>query len=449
VTVSDAATSADDPAATKGGAPADAGASDGAVDPDAEFVALLATPEGRADPYPHYARIREHTPIFRSRIDNWVVSRFADCQQVLRAPVFGKFSDREALTRVRAERWGIPEDELTEFFAFFDRRQSMLTLNPPDHTRLRGLVARAFTPVTVEAMRPHVAALCDELLDTMADKAADGSVVDVMSDIAFPLPVAVIGELLGVPVVDRARFQQDVRTATKVLEPVATFDDMRAARRARETMEQYFRELIAERRLRPRPDLLSELIAVSDGSDRLSEDEVISTAILLFAAGFETTTNLVGNGLLALLRHPAQLDALRGAVDDAEAVQRAVEELLRFDSPVQLDGRVALRDVVLAGQPIKAGESVMTLIGAANHDPRRYHDPEALDLTRDEGPPMSFGSGIHYCLGAALARVEGQVFFSRLVRRFATVALAEPAVSYRDSITLRGLVSLPVRLRIA
>jgi len=360
--------------------------------------------------------------------------------------VFGKFSDREALARLRAERWGVPESELADFYSFFDRRQSMLTLNPPDHTRLRGLVARAFTPVTVEAMRPHVAALCDGLLDTMATNATDGAVVDVMAEIAFPLPVSVIGELLGVPVDDRARFQHEVRTATRILEPVATLDDLRAARAARVTMEDYFQGLIAERRIRPGPDLLSELIAVSDGTDRLSEDEVISTAILLFAAGFETTTNLVGNGLLALLRHPDQLRYLRTVTHDAEGVQRAVEELLRFDSPVQLDGRVAMRDVVLAGQPVKAGENVMTLIGAANRDPRRYADPEALTLTRDEGPPMSFGSGIHYCLGAALARLEGQVFFSRLLDRFDAVELADPDVTYRDSITLRGIVSLPVRV---
>jgi cytochrome P450 len=421
----------------------------GAVDVDGELEALLATPRGRADPYPHYARIREQGSIFRARIGSWVVARFTDCQHVLRAPLFGKVSDREAMMRLRAEHLDVPHDELDEFLSFYDSRQSMLTLNPPDHTRLRALVARAFTPNTVEAMRPHVAALCDGLLHALAETGAGDAVVDVMAAIAFPLPVAVIGELLGVPGEDRAQFQGQVRQATRALEPVASLEDIRAARAARETMEQYFRALIDERRRRPTSDLLSELIAVSDGSDTLSEDEVITTAILLFAAGFETTTNLIGNGLLALLRHPDQLAVLRASVDDTAAVQSAVEELLRFDSPVQLDARVAMRDVDLAGQRVRQGEQVMTLIGAANRDPRRYLDPERLDVTRDEGPPMSFGSGIHYCLGAALARLEGQVFFSRLLSRFASIELAVDDVAYRDSITLRGLVRLPVRVRAA
>jgi len=418
----------------------------GGLDPNAELVALLATAEGRADPYPHYARIREHTPVFRSTMGSWIVSRFADCQQVLRVPHFGKGADLDATARMRVARWGIPADEVDEFFEFFERRQSILTLNPPDHTRLRGLVARAFTPNTVEALRPHVVALCDGLLDTLADLAEGGAGVDVMGELAFPLPVAVIGELLGVPVEDRAQFQALVRAATRMLEPMSDLDDLRGARSARVAMERYFGDLIAERRRRPEDDLLSELIAVSDGSDRLTQDEVISTAILLFAAGFETTTNLIGNGLWALLGHPEQLTRLRASVDDAAAVQRAVEELLRWDSPVQLDGRVALRPTVIEGQDIAVGDQVMTLLGAANRDPRRFREPETLDLGRDEGAPMSFGSGIHYCLGAALARLEGQVCFGRLLTRFKHIELAERTVTHRDSITLRGLARLAVGL---
>jgi cytochrome P450 len=415
-------------------------------DLDAELLTLLSTPEGRADPYPRYARIREHAPLFRSSMGSWIVTRFDDCQRVLRAPQFGKGSDEDATFRMRIGRWGIPAEEVADFFEFFERRQSMLTLNPPDHTRLRGLVARAFTPSTVEALRPHVVSLCDGLLDAMADVAGNGRSVDVMSELAFPLPVAVIGELLGVPMADRAQFQALVRAATRILEPTSNVEDLRGARAARIAMEQYFETLIAERRQRPADDLLSQLIAVSDGSDRLSQDEVISTAILLFAAGFETTTNLIGNGLSALLSHPDELARLRASVEDPEAVQRAVEELLRWDSPVQLDGRVVLRATDVAGQALAPGDQVMTLLGAANRDPRRFSDPESLDLGRDEGPPMSFGSGIHYCLGAALARLEGQVCFGRLLTRFRDIQLGEPAVAYRDTITLRGLVRLPVEL---
>jgi cytochrome P450 len=415
-------------------------------DPDAELLTLLATPEGRADPYPHYARIREHAPLFRSTMGNWIVTRFAPCQQVLRAPQFGKGSDQDATARARMARWGVPDEEAADFRAFFERRQSILTLNPPDHTRLRGLVARAFTPSTVEALRPHVIALCDGLLDTLADLASDGRSVDVMGELAFPLPVAVIGELLGVPVADRPQFQSLVRAATRILEPTSDVDDLRGARSARVTMEQYFEDLIAERRRQPADDLLSELIAVSDGSDRLTQDEVISTSILLFAAGFETTTNLIGNGLWALLGHPDQMARLRASVDDPTAVQRAVEELLRWDSPVQLDGRMALRPTEIEGEHIAPGELVMTLLGAANRDPRRFPDPEVLDLGRDHGPPMSFGSGIHYCLGAALARLEGQVCFGRLLTRFKDLELGQEGIAHRDSITLRGLTRLPVNV---
>jgi len=419
------------------------------IDPDAELVAVLGTTEGRADPYPHYARLREHTPVFRSAIGNWVVTRFADCQEVLRAPHFGKSSDLDATARERLARWGVPAEEAADFLEFFRRRQSMLTLNPPDHTRLRALVARAFTPNTVEALRPHVVTLCDDLLDVVAELAGGGRSVDVMRELAFPLPVAVMGELLGVPVEDRAQFQGLVRTATAILEPMSDLEDLRAARAARISMEQYFGQLVGERRRHPADGLLSELIAVSDGSDRLTEDEVIATAVLLFAAGFETTANLIGNGLFALLGHPDELGRLRSSAQDPAAVQRAVVELLRWDSPVQLDGRVALRATEVAGQDIAPGEQVMTLLGAANRDPRRFRDPEILDLGRDEGAPMSFGGGIHYCLGAALARLEGQVCFDRLLTRFEDIELGDGGVAHRDSITLRGLVRLPVTLAAA
>jgi cytochrome P450 len=421
---------------------------------DALLFELLVTPEGRADPYPRYARLREVAPVFRSGMGNWVMTRYADCQQVLRVPHFGKEQATDALARARPARlahWDIGDQEFEDFVEFLGPRQSMLTLNPPDHTRLRALVARAFTPSTVEALRPHVVTLCDGLLDDLAERAAGGETVDVMTALAFPLPVAVIGELLGVPPADRSQFQALVRATTVAIEPIATPDEMRSARRARGEMEGYFHSLVAERRRRPADDLLSELIAVRDGSDRLSEDELIATAILLFAAGFETTTNLIGNGLLALLRHRGQLAAVRAAADagNDHALARAVEELLRWDSPVQLDVRMAFEDTEVGGARIAAGEGVMTLLGAANRDPERFREPETLDVGRDEGPPMSFGSGIHFCLGAALARMEGQVVLSRLMGRFRDIELRDGDVRYRDTITLRGLVELPVGLRAA
>ncbi len=421
------------------------------AEPDLDLVLmeLLATPEGRADPYPRYATIRSTAPLFISGMGALVLTRYADCQQVLRSPAFGKAAAEDELRQARRdrfERFGMDQEEIRQVMDFFAHRQSILTMNPPDHTRLRNLVSRAFTPNTVEGLRDRVREICTELLLDLAEKASGGQPVDIMTELAFPLPVSVIGELLGVPRADRMQFQDLVRATTALLEPTAQRIHFERAVEARLEMESYFESLIADRRREPRSDLLSELIAARDGSDQLSEEEMISTAILLFSAGFETTTNLIGNGLLTLLRHPDEMGRLRRTLDDPAGLARSVEELLRYDSPVQLDGRIAIRPTEVAGHPVERGDWVMTLIGAANRDPERFEDPDRFDITRDQGPPMSFGSGIHYCLGAALARSEGQVVFAEMLRRFTSIDLATEEVHYRDTITLRGLVELPVTL---
>jgi cytochrome P450 len=318
------------------------------------------------------------------------------------------------------------------------RDSSMLFLNPPDHTRLRGLVSKAFTPRTVERMRPHIGQITDDLLDTW-----DGE-LDVISSLAFPLPVTVIGEMLGVPASDRRDFQPIVQAAVKGLEFSMTDEEFDAAMAALDRLNEYFAGLVAERRKSPQDDLLSSLIAARDEGDRLTEDEIVSTSILLFAAGFETTTNLIGNGLYALLSHPGELRRLR---DDPGLMKPAVEEILRWDSPVQIDGRTAFEDVVVAGHEVPEGSTVVTLLGAANHDPTHYTEPGRFDVGRDEGPPMSFASGIHYCLGAALARLEGQVVFGRVLERFPTLELLDDAPHYKDNFVLRGLSELRVEAR--
>jgi len=249
--------------------------------------------------------------------------------------------------------------------------------------------------------------------------------------------------MLGVPPADRASFQPWVRASTALLELTVDAEAVVAAAEASDKMSDYFLGLLAERRRHPGEDLLSELLRVEEEGDRLTEAELVSTAILLFGAGFETTTNLIGNGLLALLRHPDQLALLRA---DHRLLRPAVEEILRWDSPVQVDGRVALGDADLVGEPVEEGTFVVTLLGAANRDPARFGAPDCFDVARDEGPPLSFGSGIHYCLGQALARVEGQVVFGRLLERYAAMELAADEVAYRPSLTLRGLVDLPVAL---
>jgi len=405
---------------------------------DAVFAEIVGTEQGRRDPYPGYARLRTEAPVYRSGFGFTVCTRYDECEFVLRDPRFGK-DERDRRVALK-ERFGTLEMFPPEFLDISTERKSMLFLNPPDHTRLRSLVSRAFTPRTVERLRPDIVSLVDGLLDEIAENEP----VDVMNKLAFPLPVAVIGHMLGVPGRDREHFREVMGRATVLLEPVVAPSDLGPAIEAQAELEAYFRDLVAERRARPGDDLVSGLIAVQEGSDKLTEPELIGIAILIFGAGFETTTNLIGNGLLALLTHPEEMETLR---HDPTLLRSAVDELLRYDSPVQFDGRIALQDTVVAGVPLRPHDEVITILGAANRDPARFFDPDRIDLRRDEGPPMSFAAGIHYCLGAALARAEGQVFFGRLLARFRTIELATNTPVFRNRITLRGLTELPVVVR--
>jgi cytochrome P450 len=398
------------------------------VDPDTLLMELVATPEGRADPYPLYASLRASAPVHRSPLGFWVASRYDDCQHVLRESRVGK-DFTNAFTAL-----GLTEEQLAEQTAFREDRSNMLFADPPDHTRLRGLVSRAFTPRTVEALRPQIVALVDDLIDDFG-----GAEVDVMDTLAFPLPVTVIGEMLGVPEEDRARFQPLVRAVSVVLELALTPEALAAATAARATMEDYFYALVAERRANPRQDLLSKLIEAEESGDQLSEYELVSTAILLFAAGFETTTNFIGNALLALLLQPDQLRRLR---HDRSLLRSGVEELLRYDSPVQVNARAVYDDIEVGGHRVEAGTTMLLLLGAANRDPQRFSDPDVLDVSRSEGPSLSFGTGIHHCLGAALARLEGAVVLDRILQRFGHIELVDDQPPRRDSLTLRGLLEL-------
>ena len=402
-----------------------------AIDPDALLLELVATPEGRADPYERYRALRTMAPVHHSNFGPWVLTRYDDCQTVLRHPEVGKDFSGLAGTE------GLTAEQRAEEAAFRNDRSNMLFADPPDHTRLRSLATRAFTPRTVEKLRPSIVDLVDGLVDGF-----DGE-VEVMGELAFRLPITVIGEMLGVPTADRAQFRPLVRAVTAVLELTISPEQLSQASAASATMEAYFRDLIGERRRHPQDDLLSKLIAAEEGGDSLTEYELISTSILLFAAGFETTTHLIGNGLLALLRHPDQLARLR--TDRATLLRPAVEELLRFDSPVQITARTAYTDVRIDDHVIPRGDIVLSLLGAANRDPAKFTDPEQLYLGRSEGSPISFGAGIHFCLGAALARLEGQIVFDRLLDRFPTIELVGGTPPHRDSLTLRGLLELPVR----
>jgi cytochrome P450 len=312
---------------------------------------------------------------------------------------------------------------------------SMLAANPPEHTRLRRLVSSSFTHRRVQALRPGIARMVEDLLDRMTGE------VDFVQAFAFPLPVNVIGELLGVPEPDRAQFQGLVRDWTQVLE-VVTPEVLEKADPAAATIRDYLAGLADERRRKPGDDLISALVAAQEGDEKLTADEVLTMAALLFAAGFETTTNLLGNGLVALLDHPDQQEALRRR---PELASSAVEELLRFDTPVQLLGRVAWDDVEVAGVPVSGGERIVAYLGAGNRDPERFADPDRLDLARPDNAPLSFGGGIHYCLGAPLARLEAQIAIPALLARFPALARAGTP-ERRDSLAIRGYTSIPIRV---
>jgi cytochrome P450 len=377
-------------------------------------------PEFHADPYAHYRELRSGGPLQRTPGGLLLSPSFEMCARILRDPRFGHGNGE-----LGGESRRLPR-----------RVRSFLVLDPPEHTRLRRLVSRAFTARLIERLRPRVAAIVDELLGQMHGD------VDLIASLAHPLPVIVISELLGVPSEDEERFKGWSEALARGLDPdfLVPVEELTRRDRAREEFGAYFRELADRRRRSPGDDLLSGLVAIEE----LSEADLIATCILLLVAGHETTVNLIANGTLALLRSPDQLAWLR---DNPGSATAAVEELLRYDPPVQLSARVALEDVEIAGQSIRTGEGVMLLLGAANRDPDVFADPERLDLTRwvKEAPRhLAFGQGIHFCLGAPLARIEGQVALSALVQR--GISSAPGSLRYKDNLILRGLAELPVRL---
>jgi cytochrome P450 len=404
----------------------------------APTLAMLFDPRHRADPYPDYRGWRTSTPISEPVDRLFVLTRHQDCATVLRDPRFGH-AEGDETGPLRAK----PAD--TDDYTLVDENgnpvRSFLGLNPPDHTRLRKLVSKAFTPRMVAQLTPRIEQITAELLD--AALVVDGP-VDLIKDFASPLPVVVISELLDVPLADRERFEAWSHQLARALDPdfLLPPDVRRQAVRAREEFADYFRELVALRRADPGDDLLSALVAVHDQGDVLTESELLATLILLLIAGHETTVNLIGNSTLALLRHPDQLARLRA---EPELIDRAIEELLRYDSPVQLTIRSALRDAEVGGRTIPQGSFALLLIGAANRDPGEHDDPDRLDLGREPSRHLAFGQGVHFCLGAPLARLEGRIALNALTRRAPRIQLsAEP--SWKDNVVLRGLQDLRVTL---
>jgi cytochrome P450 len=399
---------------------------------------LLTTEEGKRDPYPFYRALHDLAPLHKWADDGmWYACRYDTCRQVLLDPHVGH--DEERMFR----RPGMTDAQRERMRRRMEKRRqrgfSMVTENPPDHTRLRRLVSRAFTTPRVDQLRDRVVALVDERLDRMAEEGE----VDVMTALAFPLPVTVIGELVGVPAGERDRFRPLITEGMVADRPDATEEEIAKAERNFDELEAFFTELIASRRAQPQDDLLSALIAVHDEDDgRLSQDELMSTVFLLFFAGFVTTTNVIGNGLLALLRHPGEMDRLWA---DGSLVASAVEEILRYDSPVPFVMRDVLEPTEVEGVSLQPGDHVVPLLSAANRDPAHFTEPDRFDVGRRQSQPLTFGWGIHHCLGAPLARMEAQVTFARLRERFAGLDLLDddPPRAYSF---LRGLRSLPVRV---
>ena len=307
----------------------------------------------------------------------------------------------------------------------------MLLQNPPEHTRLRGVVNRAFTARRVAGLEERIHALLDPMLDAMADAGE----VDFMAALAFRLPVAVIGELVGVPPEEREQFRELVRTTNRASEVGATTADLLAADRAMEYQDAYFADLVARKRKEPDDGLLSALIEIRDSGGPLSEAEMIATARLLFGAGFVTTTNLIGNGMVTFFRHPGEM--ARFWADPHGLAVTAVDEVLRYESVVQTNGRSVLEPMELGGEALGAGEVVIPLVGGANRDPERFPEPERFDVARKGEMPLSFGWGVHHCLGAPLARLEAQIVFTRLVERFARIEPAGPIPRFSTTF-LRG-----------
>jgi cytochrome P450 len=388
------------------------------------------SPEFMRDPYPKYHQLRATDPVHRSPLGFFVASRYSDVSLLLRDKRFGKdFVGR--MTRRHGE-------QVLSEPVYRSMRHWMLQQDPPDHTRLRGLVAKAFTAKRVEDMRTRIEQIVGENLD----RAIPQRRMDLIGDFAFRLPVTVICEMLGIPKEDHEIFLTRARNGGRLLDPVPlSRSELDAANLGNAAAAEYFHHLFDLRRRQPGDDLTTQLLQAEEEGSRLSTEEMTANIILLFGAGHETTVNLIGNGLLALYRNPDQLRLLRS---NPSLITNAVEELLRYDSSVQLTARTALETVGVGGTEVAKGETILCLLGAANRDPAVYPEPDRLDITRPNVRPLSFGGGIHFCLGAQLARIEAEVAIGTLLRRIPSLRLDDPEhVDWRPTFVLRGLRSLP------
>jgi cytochrome P450 len=389
-----------------------------------------------ADPYSQWTELRERSPVHETPLGFWLLLRHADVLRIV----------RDSSTSVE-ERNAAPtlldqmQEEAVGDLDRGDRGQhAMLNLDPPDHTRLRRLVSKAFTPRAIQRLQPRIQQLVDEALDDAAERGE----MELVGDLAFPLPFAVISEMLGMPEADSDQLREWSGTLVRTLEPIADPELMRAIVDAGQNIEAFTREVIDWKRANPSDDMLSALIAAEEEGDKLSDVELVAQVVLLYIAGHETTVNLIGNGTLALLRHRDQLERLR---DDPSLDSNAVDELLRYDPPVQMTRRITLADLDVDGHRIEAGKFMVCVLAAANRDPAHFGaDADRVDITRENaGDHVAFGGGVHFCLGAALAKLEGQAAIGSLIRRFPDLEQSGDEV-WNGRINLRGLDRLPLSL---
>jgi cytochrome P450 len=390
------------------------------------------SPDFIRDPYPHYARLRTTDPVHVNTHGAFVLSRHADASLVMRDKRFGKDYVERTIRRYGPKIMGEP--------VFRSMQHWMLQQDPPDHTRLRGLVVKAFTARRVEDMRPRIQQIVDQTIDAVLPQGR----MDLIEDFAFRLPVTIICDMLGIPEDHREVFYKSSRDGGRLLDPVPlTPEEIEKGNAGNMMAQMYFEQLFELRRKTPGDDLITQLLQAEEDGSKLTAEELTANIILLFGAGHETTVNLIGNGLLALHRNPDQLALLKS---NPALITNAIEEFLRYDSSVQMTGRVALEDIEdLGGKKIPKGDSVLCLLGSANRDPAVYPDrPDRLDITRPNVRPLSFGGGVHFCLGAQLARIEAEVAISTLLRRLPELKLDDAEnPQWRPTFVLRGLKELP------
>lgn len=387
-----------------------------------------------SDPYPLLARLRSRDPVHRSHLSRaWVFTRYADQDEILKDPRFSvdKRNSRDYEKMLEKEIRAGP----TEVDA--EQPASMLRSDPPDHDRLRGLVSSAFTLQSVRALQPRIEAIVHEHLDLVQSRGE----MDVIRDLASPLPVIVIAEILGVPIEDRDLLKHWSDEFVVSLGFPTLSETLRIQKASRQ-LKAYFQEIAAKRRTEPRPDLISALVVAEEQGDRVNSEEILEMCQLLLISGHETTTNLIGNGMLALLRHPDQLAALQR---DPSLIESAVEEIFRYDGPLVRARRRALEDCAIAGVQIRKGEELFLYLAAANRDPERFVEPDAFDITRADNSHLALGRGIHFCLGASLARLEAKIAIGAMVERLPNMKLTRDRLEWRRSLILRGLLRLPVR----